>query len=212
MNINVVTVDDPRFGILIYKSNIDSFIVNDLETTLTNSNDTYFKWNEALVGYYERMPGYRDCFDCKIGEGNFNSIPDNLVKLKEIYTTCSDLIKNCVSHYSSMHSINMEYMEAINFVKYGPGEHFAAHNDHGFSYICTVSSVMYLNDDYEGGELEFTKLGIKIKPEAGDIVVFPSTYIYTHASLPVISGIKYSAVTMFDYNGKAHSHHSPKNF
>lgn len=104
----------------------------------------------------------------------------------------------------------MDYMEAINFVKYGPNEHFSAHSDHGFSYVCTVSSVMYLNDDYEGGELEFTKLGFKIKPEAGDIVVFPSTYIFTHASLPVISGTKYSAVTMFDYNDKWHKSHTPE--
>jgi predicted 2-oxoglutarate/Fe(II)-dependent dioxygenase YbiX len=98
----------------------------------------------------------------------------------------------------------MEYMEAINFVKYNPGQHFQVHADHGFSYICTVSSVMYLNDDYEGGELWFPNFDLKIKPDYGDIILFPSTYIYAHAALPVISGTKYSAVTMFDYNDKAH--------
>ena len=95
-------------------------------------------------------------------------------------------------------------MEAINFVRYGECQHFAVHTDHGFSYTCTVSSVIYLNDDYEGGELYFPYLNITLKPEAGDIVMFPSTYIYAHASMPVKSGIKYSAVTMFDYNDNNH--------
>jgi len=41
-------------------------------------------------------------------------------------------------------------------------------------------------------------------PRAGDVVVFPSAFIYSHASLPVRSGVKYSAVTMFDYSDAAH--------
>ena len=95
-------------------------------------------------------------------------------------------------------------MEAVNFVKYGVGEHFDVHADHGFSYTCTVSSVAYLNDGYEGGELWFNHLDQTIVPKAGDIVICPSTFIYSHASLPVKSGVKYSAVTMFDYSDANH--------
>ena len=208
MNIDITTIDDPRLGIKIYKSAIDKSIVKELNDVLIDSKHPTFKWSEALVGYNERMPGYRDCFDCKIGSGNVDLIPNELSILKNTYFKCKEIITNCVNHYSESQNIKMEFMEAINFVKYGPGEHFSSHSDHGFSYVCTVSSVMYLNDDYEGGELEFTKLGFKIKPEAGDIVIFPSTYIFTHASLPVISGTKYSAVTMFDYNDKWHKSHA----
>jgi hypothetical protein len=67
-----------------------------------------------------------------------------------------------------------------------------------------VSSLAYLNDDYEGGELYFPHLGFKIKPKAGDIIFFPSNYIYSHGSAPIISGNKYVAVTMFDYNDRTH--------
>jgi len=63
---------------------------------------------------------------------------------------------------------------------------------------------MYMNDDYEGGELWFPYLDITYKPEKGDIVLFPSTYIFAHASLKVTAGVKYSAVTMFDYNDTNH--------
>ena len=50
---------------------------------------------------------------------------------------------------------------------------------------------MYLNDDYTGGELNFKDQGIKIKPSAGSIAVFPSRSPYFHESLPVLSGEKY---------------------
>jgi predicted 2-oxoglutarate/Fe(II)-dependent dioxygenase YbiX len=98
----------------------------------------------------------------------------------------------------------MEYMEAINFIRYRENQHFQVHTDHGFSYTCTVSSVVYFNDDYEGGELWFPYLDLTFKPEAGDIVMFPSTFIYAHAAKPVTSGTKYSGVTMFDYNDRNH--------
>lgn len=211
MNIQAFSIDDPRFGIIVYRTNIDKSILNKLTNTLDNSTNSTFSWQPALVGYSERMPEYRDCYDCKIGVLNLDNIPNELLELRDVYTESAMLITQCVNNYCEMHNIKMEFMEAINFVKYGPGEHFAAHDDHGFSYVCTVSSIMYLNDDYEGGELEFTKLGIKFKPSIGDIIVFPSTYVYTHASLPVKSGTKYSAVTMFDYNDKWHKFHAPVN-
>jgi predicted 2-oxoglutarate/Fe(II)-dependent dioxygenase YbiX len=106
-----------------------------------------------------------------------------------------------------MYNINMQYREAINYVRYKEGQHFQVHSDHGFSYNCTLSSVMYLNDEYEGGELWFPYLDITLKPSYGDIVLFPSTFIYAHASKKVVSGTKYAAVTMFDWNDRTHRNH-----
>jgi predicted 2-oxoglutarate/Fe(II)-dependent dioxygenase YbiX len=68
-----------------------------------------------------------------------------------------------------------------------------------------VSLVAYINDDYEGGELSFRLQNLKIKPEAGDLFIFPSTFMYPHKAEVVTSGIKYSIVTMLDYNKKFHT-------
>jgi hypothetical protein len=54
-----------------------------------------------------------------------------------------------------------------------------------------ISSVLYLNDDYEGGELNFVNQKIKIKPTAGTVVLFPSTERFTHFAAKVVSGIKF---------------------
>jgi predicted 2-oxoglutarate/Fe(II)-dependent dioxygenase YbiX len=92
----------------------------------------------------------------------------------------------------------------MNFVKYGPGQHFQEHHDHGYSYNCVVSLVGYPNDDYEGGEINFRLQGLTIKPKAGDLFIFPSNYMYPHRAMPVKSGIKHSIVTMLDYSEKFH--------
>jgi predicted 2-oxoglutarate/Fe(II)-dependent dioxygenase YbiX len=66
---------------------------------------------------------------------------------------------------------------------------------------------MYLNSDYEGGELYFPHFDYTYVPQYGDIVLFPSSYLFAHAALPVKSGIKYAAVTMFSYNDRNHKDH-----
>jgi predicted 2-oxoglutarate/Fe(II)-dependent dioxygenase YbiX len=55
--------------------------------------------------------------------------------------------------------------------------------------------LIYLNDDYEGGEIEFVNFDIKIKPKAGTLIMFPSNYPYSHIAHPVISGTKYAVST-----------------
>lgn len=203
-----VTLSDPRLGILVYKNAIkkELDIINRLESTIGNSTTMPFMWCEALVGYSQKMPEYRDCVDCKIGQVHMDNLHHypQFAELKNIYNDTATAIRACMADYQSRYNINMEYMEAINFVRYGANQHFQVHTDHGFSYTCTVSSVAYFNDDYEGGELWFPYLDLTFKPEAGDIVMFPSTFIYAHAAKPVISGVKYSGVTMFDYNDRNH--------
>ena len=202
-------VGDPRFGIVVYKTDLKQDVSNGLEDYLNSSQHVYFKWHPATVGYFEKPnPDYRKCMDCKIGEQHLRNMP---MHLEHIYVKVSKTLKQCVNDYTRQQHIHrMEYMEAINFVRYEIGEHFAPHNDHGHTYVSTISTVTYFNDDYSGGELFFSKLGITIKPSAGDVVVFPSNYIYTHASLPVESGKKYAAVTMFDYTDKWHKFHAAK--
>jgi hypothetical protein len=53
-----------------------------------------------------------------------------------------------------------------------------------------LSSITYLNDDYEGGETEFD-CGVTIKPTAGKTLIFPSTWVFPHRGNKVISGTKY---------------------
>lgn len=109
-------------------------------------------------------------------------------------------VKQCIEHYRPLNFLKpIEYTDGITLAKYGAGHHFNTHSDDGDFYRCTLSSVGYPNDDYEGGGLTFPKFNITYKPRAGDLVLFPSSYAYAHSTEPITDdGIKYSLIMMSD--------------
>lgn len=64
-----------------------------------------------------------------------------------------------------------------------------------------ITFIWYLNDVLEGGETEFNG-NIKVKPETGKLLMFPSTWTYPHSSLPVVSNNKYIIVGWFSISLK----------
>lgn len=69
--------------------------------------------------------------------------------------------------------------------------------------------ILYLNDDYEGGELHFDKLHFTLKPKSGDAFIWKNILdeksgnyyipneLSSHRSLPIKNGTKYCLVTFF---------------
>ena len=51
--------------------------------------------------------------------------------------------------------------------------------------------MVYLNDDYEGGETEFNYLSKRVKPKKGTLLMWPTGFTHTHRGGMVISGEKY---------------------
>jgi hypothetical protein len=79
-----------------------------------------------------------------------------------------------------------------------PGEYYHWHIDggsHEFSMRQLVA-VWYLNDvPGPGGETEFLYQDIKIKPEAGKLVLFPPFWTHEHRGAELKQGVKYIATT-----------------
>ena len=53
-----------------------------------------------------------------------------------------------------------------------------------------LSFLFYLNDDFTGGETEFSEGGI-VTPQRGSVLVFPPYWMFPHAGKRVITGTKY---------------------
>ena len=85
--------------------------------------------------------------------------------------------------------------EGYNMLRYRGGQEYKAHYDGDTGTARALSAIVYLNNDYEGGHVEFTNFGVKIKPEPGMLLLFPSNYAYTHIAHPVTEGTKYAIVT-----------------
>jgi predicted 2-oxoglutarate/Fe(II)-dependent dioxygenase YbiX len=76
--------------------------------------------------------------------------------------------------------------------------------DDTFHYdIPDFTMIMYLNDDFSGGEFEYIdekNNNIKIKPKK-DLVIFSNNQLL-HRVLPVTMGIRYSLVCFFKFQTK----------
>ena len=206
---NGIVAENLGLGLHVYhntfsKEDTDRYI-NTLESNLSGGKK--YKWSEAQVTNSSTpIKKARDCVDFKYKQENLGPRDDSNSELLDLHEEIYQKLKLCIDDYAAYWGINVVYYEAFNFVKYeGQGTHFNIHADHGPAYNCTVSAVIYINDDYEGGDLKFPRLdNLVYKPKAGDIAVFPSNYIYEHASLPMESGTKYCVVVMTDINELGH--------
>jgi len=114
-----------------------------------------------------------------------------------------------------LHSTILEYIESfkfdwfegwegysdIRFNRYSPGQEMHNHCDHIHSLfdgekkgIPILSIIGILNDDYEGGELIMFE-DKKIDTKKGDLIIFPSNFLYPHEIAPVTKGVRYSYVS-----------------
>ncbi len=59
--------------------------------------------------------------------------------------------------------------------------------------------ILYLNDDYEGGELYFPHHDISIRPEAGMFITFPGGVENIHGVTEITAGTRYTMVSFWDY-------------
>ena len=116
--------------------------------------------------------------------------------MKDIHNQLYFMLLAATIPYSEKFGIQEPlYHEAYNMLKYRTGQEYKSHYDGGTRMGRAVSAICYLNDDYVGGEIEFPLHKIKIKPEAGMLILFPSNYAYQHVAHPIISGTKYALVT-----------------
>jgi predicted 2-oxoglutarate/Fe(II)-dependent dioxygenase YbiX len=111
------------------------------------------------------------------------------------------LLATSISYAQRYNVYSPLFHEEYDLLKYEEGQEYKAHHDDGIGMNRVISSILYLNDDYEGGEIEFIHMGVKIKPQAGMLILFPSSFPYTHIAHPVTKGKKYALVTWIkDHN------------
>lgn len=73
------------------------------------------------------------------------------------------------------------------------GTQAGIHTDSNNTEWIIFSTVLYLNDNYEGGEIYFPNQGVELKPKSGDMIIFPSGgHEYFHGVKPIISGKRYT--------------------
>ena len=95
----------------------------------------------------------------------------------------------------------MNTFSPIRFNRYEPGQIMRQHIDHIHSLfdgklkgVPVLSFILNFNDDYEGADLFFWK-DTAVKLGKGDIIMFPSNWLFPHGVTEATKGKRYSAVT-----------------
>lgn len=99
-------------------------------------------------------------------------------------------------------STSVEQGEPLQVLRYSPGQEYRSHSDAlaGVDNQRIMTVLVYLNDDFEGGETSFPAAGLNLRGELGDALIFanvdgqgrPDPHA-THAGRPVVNGRKWLA-------------------
>lgn len=169
------------------KSKIVVYLDVEVELAKVLSLAENLEWIDALVGgRFVGMDEMAIALEPSIRDAS-------LKKLKDLQEAIFPELKNYVADYINDDLV----MDSFALVKYTEGQFFKEHSDGGEGVNRKLSIVIYLNDDYEGGEIYFRNQNLTMKPRAKSMVMFPSTDDFLHEAKPVISGTKYAIVSFW---------------
>jgi hypothetical protein len=90
---------------------------------------------------------------------------------------------------------NLELSGFATIQRMQPGVELKSHTDDHTDPSISYAAILYINDDYNDGELFFKKLNIKLRPKPKTLLIFPGNEKYEHGVETVSDGpIRYVIV------------------
>ena len=165
-----------------------------------NNGVTEWVWVQDEENSHRGVTKFLD-WDCSVNDRNSywprKSIPNDY---SESHEKSYDILKMIEDPYLDMLEIWYEKTgnKKLDWVtrnytirKYKTGGDMGPHVDRNYNHAensMDWTALIYLNDDYEGGELVFTEMDYQIKPSAGSIVFLPCDAV--HKVNKVLTGNK----------------------
>ncbi|MGE0754741.1 MAG: prolyl hydroxylase family protein [Alphaproteobacteria bacterium] len=133
----------------------------------------------------------------------------------------SDLARQYIEPF---YNLNIESWEPPQCMVYKEGGIYKAHAD-GVSWVWEdekktkgrwepymdrdISFLLYLNDDFSGGALDFPDIGFKVVPASGMMVAFPSSHSYRHEAERITGGERIVLATWMRAEGTPRNNKRP---
>ena len=153
-------------------------------------------WDVTLTGS-GHDPYARKCQYIPISDDNVKN-ECNTEERTELDDYLFDRVAELIERYREVHSrydIEIEEDTGYELLKYEVGDFFVEHTDSFKENPRALTVIFALNDEYEGGELAFFSREKVYKLNVGDVIVFPSNFMYPHEILPVTKGTRFSIIT-----------------
>jgi predicted 2-oxoglutarate/Fe(II)-dependent dioxygenase YbiX len=141
----------------------------------------------TFAGDTEHIEMYLDIF-------NKNSISDKI-----FFKHIEQIIQQHYSHYKfKFPYLQTSNLNQIDLLKYEVGGKYEIHTDHYYQSQRTLTFILNLNEDYEGGDFVFynqdnTEMK-RVKCKTATCIMFPSNFQYPHRIEPITKGTRYSIV------------------
>lgn len=112
-----------------------------------------------------------------------------------------ECVRKSVELYEQIYNFEgmIKFVSPIRINRYLTGTEMKSHYDHIYSLfdgekkgVPILSVVGLLNDNFSGGEFHFYDFNVPL--EAGDILIFPSSFMYPHGVRKVTGGERWSFV------------------
>ena len=138
-----------------------------------------------------------------------------IVPAGDLYPKIEELFRNTVKNIiNPFYKVEVNSSEVPQILSYELGGHYKPHVDAESLWMTPtgekiwkkstdrdLSIVFFLNDEFEGGDFIFPDLKVRVRPEPGMMVCFPSNHNYLHGVEPVTKGRRYSIVTWATVKG-----------
>jgi hypothetical protein len=181
--------------IVLYENFIDAETSAKIIKVL-DKNESLGKFTWTPISFYESYSSIlpQDGDEAVIEEG----LPT---------TIFSDIKQGIVNAISSVHDIDPAIVCQIGYhtQKWEPGSYARVHSDNtdekGNSGAFTRSryaAFLYLNDNFEGGLLQFPDQKISIKPQVGMLAAFDGGFNNMHEVTLISSGVRYTIGSFWD--------------
>ena len=182
---------DLRHYLKHFKNRIDNNLCDTLVHEMKTIEFSQHKFHNPITGEFKTRSGSKEL------SISYDDCPSRSILSERIWYIIKDYL-----HYVDMPWFTRWSGYTIpRFNKYDEDKKMALHCDHIQSMfdgerkgIPTLSVLGVLNDDYEGGEFIMFD-DTEIKFDKGDVLVFPSLFLYPHKVEPVKSGTRYSYIS-----------------
>jgi hypothetical protein len=175
---------------------------------IINKQNGIWQWHDAIdnpfqiISSFEKSPWEyytnKGGGETIIGRSTFIHAGSDIhsIIMKSFFKYISEYCKQNVLDFTDKHI----GQSPLILREYNPGSKMAEHSDI-YSYVTkngepvtpSLTAILYLNDDYRGGEINFVHDNLCIKPKAGSIFVFPSNK--QHEVLEITEGNRYMTQT-----------------
>lgn len=164
---------------------------------------------DAIVRECEALPGARHT----VMESGDSGHPvqsaarsSEFIDVRDLSANVVEIVRHAFTRLVAPHfGKQIDWFELPEILRYPGGGEYKPHADADNWNSQTrqwervldrdLSVLIYLNEGYTGGEIQFPNFGLSLQPKRGLMIAFPSDARYVHAARPVTSGVRYALVS-----------------